>query len=135
TKVTVKEAEVVNSKGEVVKKIPLNDYGYGRFDLTAGTEPLKIAVTVNGTKHEQPLPAAQLKGIALEANSYALAGKTIIKLRTNKLTADSFAGKPLYLVAHRDEKASIITFSFDSGNGEKVIALPNTDLFEGLTTI
>lgn len=134
TRVVATEAEVINSKGEIIKKVPLNKSGYGRFDFIPGsTETYKIAVTVNGQKHEQILPAPELKGISLEVNSYAFADKTPVKIRANKATLEAFAGKPLYIIIHKDEKATVAEFTLN--NAEQAITLPNSDFFEGLNTI
>lgn len=130
----ITEAEVLDNQGNIIKKVTLNKAGYGRFDILAN-QAYKISVNVNGTKQEQLLPTAQQKGVIAEINSYALADKTMIKIRTNKSTLDSFAGKSLYIVAHQDDKTSIFEISFKDNNLEQTIAIPNTDLFEGLNTI
>ena len=128
------EAEIADSNGNIIKKVPLNKAGYGRFDVLAN-QSYKAIVTVNGVKHEQLLPIAQANGITAEINSYTMADKTLVKVRTNKHTLDSFSGKPIYIVAHQDEKATIFEINFKDNNLEQTIAIPNTDLFEGLNTV
>ncbi len=134
--IAANEAVILNSAGETIKKIPLNKLGYGRFDILAeDLTGYKVAVTVNGKTQEQQLPEIQVNGIALKVNNYALAGKTILKLRTNSTTLASFNSKPLYVVIQKDEKANILEMSFDSNNTELSVLLPDTDFFEGINTI
>lgn len=130
------DAEIIDSNGISLKKIPLNKAGYGKFDLNPSTgENYRIVVSIDGTKHEQSLIAPQARGFTIEANSFTLADKTSIKIRSNKSTIDSYAGKPLYIAVHKDEKSVIFNLNFDNGSTEQSITLLNRELFEGLNTI
>ncbi|KGO94236.1 hypothetical protein [Flavobacterium subsaxonicum] len=127
--------DILDGSGKLFKTVQVNKLGFGRFELPANTgQGFKAVVTIEGVKHEQALPFAQIKGIALEVNNYAVADKTIVKVRTNKLTMDSYAGKPLYLVVHQDEQALIYDLDF-KGNPEITMALPSQDLFAGVNTV
>ena len=81
------------------------------------------------------MPAPQLKGISLDVNSYAFADKTAVKIRTNKASLEAFVGKPLYIVIHKDEKATVLSINFDESNTEQPVILPDSDFFEGVNTI
>lgn len=130
------EAEIIDHNGQSIKKIPLNKAGYGKFDITPiATQTYKVLVHINGTTYEQPVMLPQLKGVTLEVNSYTMADKTSLKVRTNEASLSSFANTPLYIVANKDEKSAIFSFSFSDKKQEQSITLSNTDLFEGLNTI
>lgn len=132
----VSSIDITDASGKVIKKVQLNKLGYGRFDLPAeNTQGYKGIVTIEDKKHEQPLPASQLKGIALEVNNYAVADKTIIKVRTNKSTAESLGARPVYILIHQDEKATVMELTLSTTNLEQTLALPNTDFVNGMNTI
>jgi hypothetical protein len=129
-------ASILNSNGETLKTIQLNKFGFGRFDLVANTTTgLKAEVTVNNVKYQQALPQPQLTGVTMEINNYAVPDKLIAKLKTNKITADSFGNQPLHMVIQQDEKALIYEFNFAKGKLEQAIAIPQNEIFDGLNTI
>jgi len=131
----ISTVEIVDGAGKPFKTVQVNKLGNGRFDLPANTgQVLKAVVTIEGVKHEKLLPTTQLKGIALEVSSYAIPDKTMVTIRTNKLTADSYASKPLYILVHQDEQALLYDLTFNAGTEVK-IALQNADLFSGMNTI
>ncbi|TRW25223.1 hypothetical protein FMM05_07915 [Flavobacterium zepuense] len=131
----VSTVEIVDGAGKPFKTVQVNKLGNGRFDLPANTgQGFKAIVAIEGIKHEQLLPTPQLKGIALEVSNYAIPDKTMVTIRTNKLTADSYAGKPLYILVHQDEQALLYDLNFNTGTEVKM-ALQNTDLFPGINTI
>ena len=131
----VSTVEIVDASGKPFKTVQVNKLGHGRFDIPINTgQGFKAIVTIEGIKHEQPLPSLQLKGIALEVNSYAVADKTIVTIRTNKVTADSYAGKPLYLLVHQDEQTMFYDINLNGGTEVKM-ALQNADLFTGMNTL
>ena len=131
----VSTVDIIDGAGKIVKTVQINKLGYGRLDLPADAgKGYKAVVTLDGVKHEQPLPQAQLKGIALEINSYATPDKTIVTLRTNKATQDLYGGKPLYLLAHKDDQAIIFEIKFE-GKQEIKMVIANADLFDGMNTV
>ena len=133
--IAVKTVDIADELGKVLQTIQINKLGYGRVTLPAGSNKgYKAIVTVSDVKHEQAFPPLQLKGIALEVNSFSATDKTIVTLSTNKLTADSYSGKPLYLVMHKDDDATIYEVNFNSSLVAKV-AIENIDLQDGLNTI
>lgn len=131
----VTSAELVDVNGKIVQQIPINDKGYGKFDVPADATGYKVIAKVAGITHEQPLPVAQPTGIALDVNSYAMADNTIIKLLTNEQTLAPLAGQPLYMVIHQDDKAAIYDIIFEAGKTELAMAIPNNELFDGVNTI
>ncbi|WP_129751506.1 hypothetical protein [Flavobacterium beibuense] len=136
TPLNVKEASVVNEKGEIIKKIVLNDLGYGKFDIVASNKNnLKVVASINGTNHEQVLPPLQAEGITMEANSYTMADKTFIKLRTNSFTYKKIENKPLYLTVQKDDKTYIMELVFNDNKLELTTQLENKELFTGVNTV
>ena len=131
----VSSIDIADASGKMIKKIQLNKLGYGRFDLPADIQGYKGVVIIDDKKHEQPLPASQIRGIALEVNNYAIADQTIIKIRTNKPTAESFGARPIYIVIHQDEKATVLELKINNKNLEQTLAIPNTDIVDGMNTI
>src|SRR5690606_2148695 len=136
TPLNINEALVINEKGETIKKVALNDLGYGKFDIIASNKNnLKVVVSVKGITHEKALPALQAEGITMEANSYTIADKTFIKLRTNNFTYKKVENKPLYLTVQKDDKAFITEFVFKENKLELTLQFENKELFTGINTL
>jgi hypothetical protein len=132
----VSVVDIADASGKVIKKVQINKLGFGKFDLPANTPSgYKAVVTIDDTKHEKVLPAYQPKGISLEVNNYAIADKTMIKVRTNKVTQDSFNGQTLYMLIHQDEKAVVLELNLNNANFEQNLVIPNTDFAGGMNTI
>lgn len=133
--VDISTVDVVDTNGKVILNVQLNKLGFGHFNLPANKGlGYKVVATYNAIKHEQPLPDAQLKGVAIEAITNTLADKTVIVLRTNKLTQDFYSDKPLYLLIHKDDEAIVYDVNFKS-NTEIKIVIPNADLSDGMNTL
>lgn len=131
----VSTVAIMDAAGNVYKTVQVNKLGNGRFDLPANApQPLKAVVTIEGVKHEQALPTAQNSGLALEVSNFSVADNTLITVRSNKVTVDNAATKPAYLVVHQDEQATVYDLAFDD-KFEVKMAVPNTDLFNGMNTI
>lgn len=134
--IAVSSIDIVDALGAVVKTVQINKLGYGRFDLPANLgQGLKAVVKAGGKIHEQPLPASQLKGIALEINNYSFPDKLVAKIKTNALTAGTYAGKSFFMLIQQDEKYLIYEFGFTAEKREQTVVIPQTDLFEGTNTI
>jgi hypothetical protein len=127
--------DITDSAGKVIQKVQLNKKGFGRYELPAGATGYKAVVTIDDKKHEMPFPQPQLKGLALEANSYATPGKTLITLRPNKGMITSLSGKPVYILLHQDEKAILYEVPLTEDNPSQKMAIKNEDLFDGMNTI
>ncbi|MBF00950.1 hypothetical protein [Flavobacterium coralii] len=126
------EAHLTDSEGRILKTVAINDKGFGKFDYVPESGKVNtVSVKVNGTEHKQQLPYPQLTGAAIEVNSFAMPGKTIVKVRTAKAEKSNNA---LFLLAHKDEKSVIFDVKFEAGKNEEVLVISNTDLFEGLNT-
>ena len=131
----VSEVNITDVAGKIVQKVQVNKLGYGRFTLPANA-PLgyKAIVNLNNVKYEQAFPAAQLKGVALEINNFSSPDKTIVTINTNKISLESFWGKPIYLLVHKDDIATIYEINF-KGSLTAKIAIANADFPEGMNTI
>lgn len=133
--IAIKTADITDAAGKILQTIQINKLGFGRVTLAAGNySGYKAVVMLNNVKYEQTLPQEQIKGIALEVNNFSVANKTIVTLSTNKLTAASFNSKPLYIVVHKDDDATVYEVNFNSSLVTKV-AIDNTDLQDGLNTL
>lgn len=128
----ISAANLVDQNGTVLKKLQLNKLGYGRFDITPkeGNSYKIVIANENGNK-ETLLPPALATGIAMEVNSFTVADKTLVTLRTNKATANKH--NTLLLVVHKDDKNNIYEIKPD-GNTETKIAIANADLQNGVNT-
>jgi hypothetical protein len=134
--IAVSSIDIVNASGAVVKTVQINKMGYGRFDLPADSgQGLKAVVKAGGKVHEQPLPAPQLKGIALEINNYSFPDKLIAKIKTNALTAGTYKGKSFFMLVQQDEKYLIHELGFTTDKPEQMVVIPQKDLSEGTNTI
>ena len=132
----IDKAIVLNNKGEETKEITLNKLGYGKFDISVNNSAdYTVQIELNGNKYSQPLPPIEAKGIIMDVNSYIMADKTIIKLKTNSFTYNDIKGKKYYVVINKDNKTSVIDFSFNDNQLEQTILLQNKDLFEGVNTL
>jgi len=131
----VKSVDITDANGKPVQTIQINKLGYGRITLPANAGiGYKAVVTIDGVKHEQVFPVPQIKGVALEVNDFSAPDKTIITLSTNKATFNSFSGKPVYVVLHKDDDATIYEVNFNSSLVSK-LTINNADLPEGMNTL
>jgi len=131
----VKSVDIKDASGSIIQTIQINTLGFGRITLPANTGTgYKVVATIDGVMHEQAFPLPQIKGVALEINNFSAPDKTIITLSTNKVTFNSFGGKPLYLVVHKDDDATIYEVNFNSSLVSK-LTINNADLPEGMNTI
>jgi len=131
----VKSVDIIDTNAKPVQTIQINKLGFGRITLPANTGAgFKAVVNIDGVKHEQVFPMPQLQGVTLEVNNFSVPDKTIITLSTNKATFNSFSGKPVYLVIHKDEDTTIYEVNFNSSLVSK-LTINNADLPEGMNTI
>jgi hypothetical protein len=130
----ISTATLVDASGKNIKQIQVNKLGYGRFDIIpkAG-ETYKIITTLDDAKHEKTFTAVS-GGIAMEINSYSLAGKLMVNLRTSKQYAGAIKGKPLYMLIQKDEKVTLYDVTFDD-MGEVKLVIDKTEFFDGINTI
>ncbi len=133
--VQVKEVALINSQNQVVKTIPINKFGNGKFDIVPTGESYKISADINGSKIETKLPDVVQEGIAIEINNYALTNKTIAKIRTNAQSIKNFVNNTLYFVVQQNERFSSFEVKFDEGTLEKEMIFPNDYLFDGVNTV
>ncbi len=129
--VEARDAKIVNPKGEVLTTFAIGKNGCGKAFLTPDSSPLKVIIPVNGKTIDAPLPAAG-DGIAVEVNNYALADKTIIKLRVNEQKLSQYS-RPIFVVAQQNNKSTIFETTLKSTENELVIA--NTNLYSGVNVI
>lgn len=133
--IPVTTANVLDKNGRTIATVQLNSMGNGRYDIPANMQPAKIRVEYNGKAHEQPLPPTEASGITLSVNNYAVAGKVMIKMRTNPDMLTAVTGNVLYLVIQRDEKAQVFEVVFVGNEPEQTLVLPSEQLYTGMNTL
>jgi len=133
--IPIKDVNLINAKGDILKNILINRFGNGRFNLVPTSETYKIVFTLNGIHYENTLPNVFQKGIALEINNYSLPEKTLVKIRTNQQSLASYSDKPLYLVIQQDNKISIIDVNFNNKKLEQELLFSNDYINKGTNTV
>lgn len=133
--IDVKEGRIVNAAGETIRTFPVVKSGYGKFYLIPTNETYKAVFSIDDKTVEAPLPKASADGVALEVNNYALPGKTVVKLRTNAHSLPALSKKPLFLVAHQNNKSVIFDVSLNSEHPERELVITNDNLYKGINTI
>ena len=129
------EATVQNSKGEALQTVKLNNFGFGKFYTIPTTEALRVVVKYEDKIIENNLPPANFIGVAIEASSFMLDNKTIIKVKTNKSSFNSLQFRGLNLVIHQDQNYIVEPLNINPNNLEQIIVVNNTDLNPGINTI
>lgn len=132
---SISQGELLNASGQVLQKINLNKFGFGKFELTPDLKTYKARFVVEGKNIEGIIPIANPKGISLEINSYAVKNKTIVKIKTNTKSIDNYITKPLFMVVHQDDKSAIFDVDLKSKNLEQSIIFANDILFPGVNTV
>ena len=134
--IALKNAEVVDSKGNAVATFSTNQFGHGRFDiLFTNDEVYKAIINIKQEKIEKYLPNPSLEGISLAINNYTFKDKTTIKLKTNPRTLKAIKNNPQTLVIQQNEATSYITFAFAENETEHSITIASAKILEGLNTI
>ena len=134
--ISVKNAEIVDSKGNLITNFSTNANGFGRFDiLYTNNEVYKAILEINDIKIEKNLPQPSLEGITFSVNNYTFKDKTTIKLKTNSITLQELKEAPNTLVIAQNQTASFISFSFKKNETERSFTIPNEKLAEGINTI
>jgi hypothetical protein len=126
------EASLLNSQGAVLKTFKLDKFGYGRFEVSPIDDAFKVVVSYSDKTIEQVLPSLEPFGFGLEVNNFTLEGKTIVKIKSNPSTMNLLEGKKLYLLAHQDQKYTLIDLTLSL---EQTISIDHSELFEGITTL
>ncbi|WP_162127228.1 hypothetical protein [Flavobacterium phycosphaerae] len=128
------EVSIENGSGTVLKTAKLNRFGLGKFEITPTEEPLKVMLRYSNKTYEKQLPSPEKMGFALAVNNFSIEGKTIIKIKTNSTTSNLLNSKKFYLLVHQDQKSILYDIQFNA-ELEQVIAINNTELFEGINTL
>lgn len=132
--IAINEVDLTDSQGNLIQKVPVNKFGFGKFQLLENGKLYKISFTANEKKFEGILPVALPFGISLELNNYSFKEKTIALIKTNQKSIEKLNNRPLYLVIQQDNKSSIFDINFKN-NLEQKISFTNNNLFDGINTI
>ncbi|UOK42687.1 hypothetical protein [Flavobacterium enshiense] len=134
--ISVKDGEIVNSKGETITNFSTNSLGYGKFEiLQTKSELYKAVFKINDVKTEEKLPFPEVNGITFSANNYTFENKTTLKIKTNSNSLAQYKNEPLTLIIQQDDYSSYVPFSFKDDNTEQLLALPNENLLNGINTL
>ncbi|HEU4497043.1 MAG TPA: hypothetical protein VFR70_08345, partial [Flavobacterium sp.] len=129
------EGELVNSSGQFIQKINLNHFGLGKFEYLPGSKTHKVRFKIAEKSFEEIIPVASPQGIALEVNSYGIKNKTAVKIKTNSSSIEQYAGRPLYMLVHQDDKAALFDIKLKAEDLEQTVVFSNDDLYPGVNTI
>lgn len=129
------EAIITNSNGDVIKNVTINQFGYGKFEITPTTESYKFTLDVDNTKIESFLPVPIVTGFALEVNNYVLNEKTVIKLKTNSQTIQSLNEKLVYVIINQDERVIVHDVKLNTEKLNYELLFSNENLFTGINCI
>lgn len=129
----VKTADIF-VKGKKFTTVQFNRDGNGKLTLPAGTYPDKAVVTVNDDKYEQEFPLPAATGITLNVSNFSIQGQTIVTLTTNTTSLPAYTGKPLLLLAHKEDKVMIFSVNMNNQTEQKIV-IPSEKLFDGMNII
>jgi len=133
--IPVSEGELLNSQGKVLQKIYINKFGYGKFELLAENKTYKTRFVINGEITEGIIPGSVSEGISIDANSYTVKNKTIVKIKANIKTIEKYKTKPLYLVVNQYSKTAVFDIDFENNLQEQTLLFENNNLSTGVNTI
>lgn len=129
------DARIENAKGAIMGNFLVGKNGCGKMYLSpVSGETYKAVVTINGKTFDAMLPTAG-NGLSIEVNNYAVAQKTIVKLRTNAAGAKELSGKPLFVVVQQNDKATIFETTFSGNETERELIIGSENLYPGLNII
>ncbi len=131
--IQVKNAEIVDSKGNLITTFSTNTFGYGKFEIVPlSGDVYKAIFDVGIEKIEKTLPAPTLEGITFSVNNYSFKDRTIVKLKTN---IRSLKNAKQTLAIQHNEIVSFMEVSFKENQTEQTLTIPNDQLFEGISTL
>lgn len=131
----ITEGELLNPSGQVIQKIALNQFGYGKFEFIPEIKTYKARFYINNKVIEEIIPITSATGISLEVNCYGAKNKTFVKIKTNSKSIDNYIKKPLLMVVHQNDKSSIFDIDFKNNQLEQTIIFSNDNLYPGVNTI
>lgn len=123
---------VINSRNEEIVSFKLNQFGYGKIELTPTKNDLKIIINTPDGTITKDFPKLENIGFGFDINSYTFSNKTIIKIKSNLETIKN--NNTVYLTINQDEK-SLIEKVFFNSEIEKTIVINNKNLFEGILNV
>jgi hypothetical protein len=124
--------KVINDKNEEIKTFSLNQFGYGKIELTPTKSNLKIVINTPNGPISKDFPKPEEIGFGLEINSYTFNNKTFFKIKSNIETIKT--NNSLFLVINQDEKSIIENVVFNT-ELEKTLVIDNKNLFEGIINV
>lgn len=127
--------ELKDNANTLISEIPINKDGFGKFIVKPKNESYSLFLKANNKVIEQKLPNPAIKGISLEVNSYALANKASVKIKTNEITYTDLKSKQLFLIVHQDERALVFDVNIDPNTLEQNMLFSTENLSLGVNTI
>ena len=129
------ELLIIAKEGDEPKVIKLNQFGYGKFDITPTDNDSKVVLNYENKRIEKNLQVTSSIGIAIEVNSFSFDNKIALKIKTNKSSCDTFLTKKMNLVIHQDQKFTLYPITFSLDKLEQIIAINKEELSTGINTI
>lgn len=129
------EVLFIAKEGEEPKVIKLNQFGYGKFDISPTDSESKVVLNYENKRIEKNLQITSSIGIAIEVNSFSFDHKIALKIKTNKSSSDTFLTKKMNLVIHQDQKFTLYPIAFSLDKLEQIIAINKEELNTGINTI
>lgn len=124
-----------NSSDELISEVAINNEGLGKFVLDAKNDTYTLSFNANNKAFKQILPTIVAKGVTLEVNSYTLANKVSVKIKTNAETFDDIKNKKIFLVVHQDERALLFDVNFDANSLEQDVIFATDAISDGINVV
>ncbi|MFC6096951.1 hypothetical protein ACFPVY_09875 [Flavobacterium qiangtangense] len=131
----ISEGDLIDDKNIVLQKIHLNNFGFGKFEFVPNKKIYKVRFLINGTSYEEMLPIASAEGFALDANSFSVKDKTLLKIRTNLKTIEKYRNNSLKIVINQFDKIALLDLNFINDQEEQTILFENENISDGINTI
>lgn len=126
---------VKNAAGNTINTFTTNSQGYGKFDIvSADFENYKAIAVVNGVAIEVALALPSRTGATLTANNFAIPGKTIVNIKTNKRTME-LAPRHYSLIIQKNGDAMEVEVPLTTSKTEHSLVLATDDLPRGIVNL
>ena len=124
-----------NSSNELISEIATNNEGLGKFVLNPKNENYTLSADLNNKTIQQSIPNTTVKGVTMEVNSFSLADKASVKIKTNVETINDINKKKLFLVVHQDERALLFDVNIDVNTLEQNIIFSTDAISDGINIV
>ncbi len=124
-----------NASDELISEIAINNEGLGKFVLNPKNENYTLSADLNNKTIKKSIPSTTLKGVTLEVNTFSLADKASVKIKTNPETINDISKNKLFLVVHQDERALLFDVNIDAATLEQNIIFSTDAISDGINVV